>query len=178
MKFFHLATYTTTPISNYFWENWAYLYDVPNILEPSHLLYYLYSKRHSQRPKNAAPNNASLKMEILVANDENCDLSISLPKHLYSRKEGIQRECEHDLCSQLLLKSSHSLNYKFELANRDNVSEHRLAIHDTDIWLSKQYVRLNDLYYENCSYILAWSKDNNFIETKVTAINCGVLTIN
>ena len=64
-------------------------------------------------------------------------------------REGIQHEYEHDLCSQPLLIFLHSLNYKSELANRDNASEHRLVIHDNDIWLSKQYGRLNDLYYEN-----------------------------
>ena len=178
MKFFYPHTYPTTPISNYRWENWAYPCDVPDILVSSHQLCFLYSKLHSQLPKNADPNNASSKMEILVANDGNYDLSISLPKHLYSGMEGIQHGYEHDLCSQRLLKSSHSLNYKSELANRDNASEHRLAIHDTDIWLSKQYVHLNNLYYESCSCILTWSKNKKFIETKVTAINCGVLTIN
>ena len=91
---------------------------------------------------------------------------------------GILHGYEYDLCSQLLLISSHSPNYKSELANRDNASVHHLAIHDTDIWLSKQCERLNDLYYKNYSYILTWSKNNNFIETKVAAINCGVLTIN
>jgi len=149
MKFFYHPYYSTTPISNYCWGNWAYLYDVPNILESSHPLYYLYSKLHNQLPKNADPNIASSKMKILVANDENYDLSTSLPKHLYSRTEGIQHEYEHDLCSQPLLIFLHSLNYKSELANRDNASEHRLVIHDNDIWLSKQYGRLNDLYYEN-----------------------------
>ena len=139
MKFFPPPTYPTTPISNYCWENWAYLYDVPNILESSHPLCYLYSIRHSQRPKNVAPNIASSMLEILVVNDVNCDPSISLPKHLYSTMEDIQHEYEHDLCSQPLLISSHSPNYISELANRDNASVHRLVIHDNDIWLFKQY---------------------------------------
>ena len=96
MKFFYPPSYSTTPISNYGWENWAYLYDVPNSLESSHQLYYLYSKL----PKNADPNIASSKMKILVANDESYVLSTSLPKHLHSTTEGIQHEYEHDLCSQ------------------------------------------------------------------------------
>jgi len=178
MKFFSTPPYPTTPISNYCWENWAYLYDVLNTFESSHPLYSHYSKHHNQHPKSVDPNNVSLTWEILVVNDENCDLSISLPKHLYSMRGDIQHGYEHDLYSQHLLKSSHSLNYKSELANHDNVFEHRLVIHDTDIWLSKQYAHLNNLYYVNYSYILTWSKNIQFIETKVTAINCGVLTFN
>ena len=90
----------------------------------------------------------------------------------------IQYTYEHDLCSQLLLKYSHSLNYKFVSENRDNVFVHRLAKHDNDISLSKQYVRLNNLYYVKYSYFLTWRKDNKCIETKVAAINCGGLTFN
>jgi hypothetical protein len=178
MKFFSTPPYPTTLISNYCWENWAYPYDVPSILESSHPLYYLYSKHHNQHPKNVDPNNVSSRWGIPAVNDENCDLSTSLPKRLCSRREDTQHEYEHGLCSQHLLKYSHSLNYKSELANHDSVSAHHLAKHDTDIWLSKQYVHLNDLYYVNYSCILTWSENIKFIETKVAAINCGVLTFN
>ncbi len=155
-----------TLISNCYWERWAYLYDAPNTLEPFRLLYCQYSKRHNQLPKNVVPSNVSSKLEIPVANDENCDLSISLPKYLYSKMEGIQREYEHGLYSQHPSKSSHFLNCTLELSSLDNVSEHRLAKHDNDISLSKQYAHLNDLHYVNCSYFLTWCKDNKFIETK------------
>jgi len=134
MKFFHRPTYpTTTPVSNYCRVNWVYLYDVPNMLESSLLLYYLYSKHHNKLLKNVVPNNVSSKWEIPVVNDVNCVLSTSLLIHLYSMREDIQYEYEHDICSQLLFKYSHPLNYKFESANRDNVFAHRLVIHDNDI---------------------------------------------
>ena len=118
MKFFYPPSYSTTPISNYCWGNWAYIYDVPNSLESSHPLYYLYSKLHNQLPKNADPNIASSKMNILVENDENYNLSTSLPKHLYSTTEGIQHEYEHDLCSQPLLIFSRSPNYITDIGFR------------------------------------------------------------
>jgi hypothetical protein len=49
------------------------------------------------------------------------------------------------------LRSSHLPNYISELANHDNASEHRPVKHDNDIWLSKQYAHLNNLYYEHYS---------------------------
>ena len=72
----------------------------------------------------------------------------------------IQYAYEHELCSLLLLKYSHSLNYKFVSANRGNVFVHRLVKHDNDIGLYKQYEHLNDLYHVKYSYILTWSKYN------------------
>ena len=69
------------------------------------------------------------------------------------------------------------LNYISELSNLDNIFGHRLVKHDNDISLSKLYGRLSGLYYVNYSYILTCRKDTNFIETKVTVINCGVLSI-
>ena len=157
MKFFMART--TFLISNYLTASWACLCDVLNTFESSHPSCCLYSKLHNQHPKNVDPNNVFSNLEILVANDENYAPSISLPKHLYSRMEDIQHGYEHDLCSQLLLISSHSPNYKSELANRDNASEHRLAIHGNDISLSKQYGHLNGLYYVNYFYIPTSCKD-------------------
>ena len=95
MNFFNL---TTIPISNYCWENWVYIYDDLDIHEQFHLLYCQYSKHHNQRPKNVDPNNVSLNWKTLVANDENCVLSTSLPKYLYLEKADTQHEDVHEPC--------------------------------------------------------------------------------
>jgi hypothetical protein len=41
----------------------------------------------------------------------------------------------------------------------------------------KPHALSNDLLYENSFYMVPYSKSTNFIETKVSAINCRVLTI-
>ena len=137
MKFFYLPASPMAPISNYCSEDWAYLYDVPSILESYLPLYYLYSTHHSQNPKNVDPNIVFSSKEIPVANDENCDLSTSSPKHLYLRMGDIQREYVHDSYSQRLLESLRFLNCKSELSNRDNVFGHCPIKRDNDISLSK-----------------------------------------
>ena len=175
MNFFN---HTTIPISSHDWESWAYHCDDSNIPEPFHQLYYPYSIHHNQLPKSVVPNSASSDWDTLVANDGSCGLSISSPSYLYSETEDILYEYAHAPCLQLLSKSLHFLSYMFELSNRGNVFVHRLTKHDNGIWLSKLYEHLIDLYYVNYSYIPTWSKDKKFIETKVAAINCRVLTIN
>jgi hypothetical protein len=42
----------------------------------------------------------------------------------------------------------------------------------------KQHGQSNDLLYVNSFCMVPFSKSMNFIETKVAAINCRVLTIN
>jgi hypothetical protein len=42
----------------------------------------------------------------------------------------------------------------------------------------KQHGQSNDLLYVNSSCMIPFSKSINFIETKVAAMNCRVLTIN
>ena len=167
MKFFN---HTTIPISSRYWESWAYHYDDSDIPEPFHPLCFPYSRHHNQPPKSVVPNSASLDWDTLVANDGSCGLSISSPSYLYSETEDILCEYEHDPCLPLPSRSSHFLHYISELSNRDNETGHLLAIHDNDIWLSILHERLGDLYYENYSYTLPWSKDNKFIETKVAAM--------
>ncbi len=51
MKFF-----VVTPSSNFRFANWAYTDDVPDIPEPSLLLYCPYSILQTRLPKNAVPN--------------------------------------------------------------------------------------------------------------------------
>jgi len=54
MKFF----LSITLISSCLFPNWAYPCDALDILEPSHLLSYQYSKLHNPQPKKGDPNIA------------------------------------------------------------------------------------------------------------------------
>ena len=107
MKFFH----NITLISSCLFLNWAYPYGVQDILEPSHLLSCQYSKLHNPQPKNDDPSIVCSIWEIPVVVFVMNDLSISLPKHLYSTKADTQHAYECDPYSQLLLEYEHFQNY-------------------------------------------------------------------
>jgi hypothetical protein len=172
MKFFDFIL-----ISNCLIVHSVYPDDVQDIPEPSHPLYFLYSKHHNQLPKNGAPNTACPMREILVEEVVMSYPSTSLLIHLYSKKEDTQHVCEHDPCLLHPLVFEHSQYYIFEQPNHDNVPEHHPLKHDIDTSLPKQYEQSNDLQNENLPYIVPSCKTKKFIETKVPAINCRVLTI-
>ncbi len=172
MKFFVFIL-----ISNYLIVHSVYPDDVQDIPEPSHPLYFLYSKHHNQLPKNGDPNTACPMREILAEEVVKSYPSTSLPIHLYSTKEDTQHGCEHDLCLLPPLVFEHSQHYLFEQPNLDNVLEHHPLKHDNDISLPKRYELLNDLQNVNLTCIVPSCKTKKFIETKVPAINCRVLTI-
>ena len=159
-----------TPISNFRLVYSAYLYDAPNTPEPLYRLYFLCSKRHNRLPKSVDPNNVSEVSETLVANDENCDLSASLPTDLYSRTVGIQYVDEHDPYSPLLSVYEHSRCCRLESEDLDNVPEYLLSVHDNDIWSPILYRHLTYLPNDCFCDCLAYRKDKKFIETKVPAL--------
>lgn len=64
-----------TPISSYLSLNLVYPFDALNTLEPSHLLFFQYSKLHNQQPRNVDPNTSSLTRGTLAARVERNDLS-------------------------------------------------------------------------------------------------------
>lgn len=165
MKFFRFIQ-----ISNFLSENSACPDDVQDIPEPFHQLYCQYSKLHSLPPKNVDPSISFANLEILAANDEKFDLSISSQEHSYSKMENIQCEYVHDLYSQLLLIFGHFLNYKSELLNHDNESEYLLSKYDNGTLLPILYDMSDDLLYVKTFANLACSKSTKFIETKVPAI--------
>jgi len=98
-------------ISNCLFLNWAYSYDVQDILEPSHLLSFQYSMLHNPQPKNADPNTSYPMQEILVAKVETNNLLVSSPKYLYSKMVDILHEYECDLYLPLLSEYEHFLNH-------------------------------------------------------------------
>ena len=173
MKFF----ITIILISSYLTARSAYLDDVQGTLGPSRQLYYQYSTPHNLSPKSVVPSISSLALEIPIEDGEMYDLSFSLPTHLCLTRVDILCAHEHGLYSQHLSISGHSPNCKFGLSSRGTFAEYLLSEHDTYIWLSKQYEHSSDLLYVNSFYILPYRKSMKFIETKVTAMNCRVLTV-
>jgi hypothetical protein len=173
MKFFIIIIL----ISSYLTAHSAYLDDAQGTLGPSPQLYCLYSIRHNLSPKSVVPSISSLAPEIPIEDGEMYDLSISLPTRLCLTMEDILYAYEHDLFSQPLSVSEHFPNCIFGLSSRGTFAEYLLLEHGTYTWLSKQYARSSDLPYVNSFYILPYRKSIKFIETKVTAINCRVLTV-
>jgi hypothetical protein len=69
--------------------------------------------------------------------------------------------------------------FRYRISERlchDSATEHRLSKHGNGISLPTLYERLANLPYGNHDDILPYDKVNKFIQTKVAAINCGVLT--
>jgi len=171
MKFFNFIL-----ISSYPFGYWVYPGGAQDTLEPSHQLYFPYSKPHILQPRSAGPNTACSKQDTLAGEVVKFDLSTSLQVRLCSERVGIQHEREHDPYSQLLSESTHSLHCKSEQPSLDIEPEHRLLGHGNDTSSPIQYVLLNDSRNGIlCDYIPS-RKTMKFIETKVPAINCRVLT--
>ena len=165
MKFFNLI-----PLSNYLFVNLVYLDDAPSILEPSRLLYFLYSTLRNQLPKNVFPNISFPILKILVVTSAMFYLLIFLLSRSCLLTANTLPAYARDFYLQLLSKSQRSQNCIFGQANHGTLSEHRLSIHDNDIWSPIRYERSFCLQYANFFNNLPYCKYNNFIETKVAAI--------
>jgi hypothetical protein len=77
MKFLLILLLSSFPVGSS-----AYLYDVQDIPEPSHQLYFLYSILQNQLPKNDDLNTFFPTREILVEEALMNDLLISSQEHL------------------------------------------------------------------------------------------------
>ncbi len=166
MKFF----LNTTLISSCLFLNLAYPCDALDIPEPSHLLYFQYSKLHNPQPKSVDPNIAYSAWGIPVVKCEMSDLLISLLKHLYLMKADTQHAYVYDPYSQHLLEYGHFQNYKPELTNHDSDVGYHLVKHQIDIWSPIQHGSSNWLSNVNFFGNLTFNKTKTFIETKVTAM--------
>jgi len=166
MKFF----LNITLISSCLFLNWAYPCDAQDILEPSHLLSYQYSKLHNPQPKSGDPNTVCSTWEILVAEAEMSDLLVSLPKCLYSKMEDTQRAYGYDPYLQLLLEYGHFQNYISVSTNHDNDVGYLPEEHHIDTLSPIQGDNSNCLSNVNSFGSLAFNKAKTFIETKVTAM--------
>ncbi len=155
----------------------AYPDDVQGTLEPSHQLYCQCSIHHNLSPRSVDPSIFSSTPEIPIEDGGMCVLSFSSPDHLCSRMVDILHAYERDLYSLPLSIYEHSLNYRFVLSSPDIFAEYHLSEHGIYTWLPKLYGHSFDLLYENSYDIHSCCKSKKFIETKVPAINCRVLTI-
>ena len=108
MKFFVIIL-----LSSFHSWNSVYPDDALDILEPSHRLYYRYSKHQSQLPKSVVPSTSFLAQGILVAKALKTFPLASLPTGLHTMMVHTQCVCEDDLCLQPLSKYEHSHYYKF-----------------------------------------------------------------
>jgi len=129
MKFF----LNITLISSCLLPNWAYPCDALDILEPSRLLSYQYSKLHNPQPKSDDPNIAYSAWGISVAEAEISVLSISLPKYLYLMKVDTQRAYGYNPYLQHLLEYEHFLNYISVSTNHDCDAGYLPEEHHNDI---------------------------------------------
>ena len=98
------------------------------------------------------------------------DLSISLPKHLYSKRGDTQHACEYDLCLQHLLEYEHSQNYISVSTNHDIDVEYHPEEQHNDISLPIPNGSSNYLSNVSSFEMLTFNKTKTFIETKVTAM--------
>ena len=171
MKFFNFVL-----ISSYPFGYWVYPDDVLGTPEPSHRLYFLYSKPQSLQPKSVGPNSACSGQETPVGEAVRFVLSTSLPIRLCSGMANTQYVCERDPYSQHLSESTHSQHCRFEQPNPGNEPEHLPLARGIDTSSPIQYGLLIDLRNANLYDCVPSSKSMKFIETKVTAINCRVLT--
>lgn len=169
MKFFAII-FIITALSNSLSQNWGYPCDVQDTPEPSHQLYYLYSKLQSQQPKSAFPNISSPIQEIPVEEDGMNGLSISSQGYSGLMTVGIQRACEYGRCSQPLSIFEHSHYRIFESEYHGTFPEYHPLIQDNGILSPTQCDNLNYLLNVNCSCIEPFSKFKIFIETEVSAM--------
>ena len=144
MKFFPIL-----PLSNFPAGSSAYLYDVPDIPEPSHQLYFLYSILQNQLPKNGNPNTFFPTLEILVEEALMNDLLISSQEHLYLMMADIRYAYGYDPYSQLPLIYGHSHYRRSEREDHDILALNHLLEHDNDILSPKLYGKSNCLLYGN-----------------------------
>ncbi len=169
MKFF-------IPISSFASAHWASRCDAPNTPAPSGRLCYPYSKRRNLQPRSGGPNTAYPKPETPAEDDERCDLSTSSQTCSYSTRVDTLHEGGRALYSLHPSICGYSRYRISERLCHDRATEHHLSKHGNDISLPKLYESLTNLPYENHDDIIPYGKVNMFIQTKVTAINCGDLT--
>ena len=173
MKFFNLF-----PVSSFGWERWASHCDAQGTPVPSRQLCYPCSKHRSRLPKSVGPSNAFATLGSPVASGARYDLSVSSQAYLRLAKADTQCADGHDLYLQRPSRYGHFPNRISGSKDRDSVAVRRPSERGSGISSPTPNVRLYNLLYVNCVANIPYSKDKTFIQTKVTAINCGVSTYN
>ena len=164
-----------TPISTNH-PHWARLCDAQDNLEPSCLLSLLCSTLRILSPKSVDPSIVSVTSETPLVNTATFSLSASSPACLYLSMADTPHACGYGLCSPRLSISVCSRCRTPVPICPDSASEHLLSILYTDTSSPTLCGMSNSSPYVNLPCNLSCRKINTFIQTKVAAINCGVLT--
>jgi hypothetical protein len=162
--------------SSFGWGHWASHCDVQGIPVPSPLLCCPYSTLHTLSPKSADPSIASVTRDTLAASGATCDPSTSSTTYSRSPMADTQDASVRGLCSQPLSKYAHSPNCISGSTSHGNVAGRLLSIRGNDISLPIPNARSTNLLYGSLFAFLPYCKVRTFIQTKGTAINCGVST--
>ena len=157
-------------------HHWACRDDAQDSLAPSCLLSPQYSTHRSLSPKSAGPSNASVTSETPLVGIVMSSPLASSPACLHSSMADTPHACERGLCSPRLSISARS-HYRTPVTKcRDNASGHLLSALRSGILSPTLCGTSSSSRYVTLSCNLSCRKGSTFIQTKVAAINCGVLT--
>ena len=164
-----------TPISTNL-HRWACLDDAQGSPVPSCLLSPQCSTPRNLPPKNAGPSIVSVTSETPLADTVMSSLSTSSPTCLRLSTADTPHACAHGLYSLRLSIFVHS-RYRIPVPKCHGIAfGHLLSAPHIDISSPILCDMLNSLLYVNPFCNLSCRKGSIFIQTKVAAINCGVLT--
>ena len=159
-------------------RRWAGRDDAQDSLAPSCLLSPPCSTLRNLSPKSAGPSNVSVTSETPLVDNVMSSPSASSPACLHLSMADTPHACEHGLCSPRLSVSARS-HYRTPVPKyRDIASGYLLSELRTGILSPTLCGTLSSSLYVTLSCNLSCRKGNTFIQTKVAAINCGVLTSN
>ena len=145
---------------------------------PSCLLSHLCSTLRTLSPKSADPSTVSVASETPLVDTVMSSPSTSSPACLHLSMADTLHACEHGLCSPRLSVSVRS-HYRTPVPKcRGIASGHLLSALRSDILSPTLCDTSNLSLYVTPFYNLSCRKGSTFIQTKVAAINCGVLTSN
>ena len=157
-------------------HHWACRDDAQDSLVPSCLLSPLCSMHRSLSPKSADPSIVSVTSETPLADIVMSSPSASSPACLHLSMADTPHACERGLCSPRLSVSARS-HYRTPVPKcRDIASGYLLSELRTGILSPTLCGTSSSSPYVTLSCNLSCRKGSTFIQTKVAAINCGVLT--
>ena len=166
------------PLSNCPSPNWAFPCDAPNIPGPSHRLSGRCFMLRSRPPRNVGPSTSCAPPETPSGEGARNGPSTFSPERLCAAKGGTRHGCGYGPCSLRPSEYARSPNRISGRAGRDSDISNRPEEPNTCAWSPKLYDSSDYLWNGNSSGNSTSHKAKTFIETKVTAINCMVLTFN
>ena len=157
-------------------RRWAGRDDAQDSLAPSCLLSPHCSTHRSLLPKSADPSIVSVTSETPLVDIVMSSLSTSSPACLHLSMADTPHACERGLCSPRLSVSARS-HYRTPVPKcRDIASGYLLSALRSGISSPTLCGTSSSSPFVTLSCNLSCRKGSTFIQTKVAAINCGVLT--